>query len=418
MKTLKSNVLPLTLIGLCVSAQGSAFGQTYHMRLAGPPGTESTILALDESGRCAGTFVSHIGNAHVAYTFDQGIVSSAPALLADSESDAMAFAGSGAVVGVSYDLGELGVRTFLNPGGGAPSVSLGAFSARGASPSGEVVGFLTVANSSGLCVDHAARLRNGVLTDLLTLQNGTNSYAHAVNSRGQVVGRSDNANDAGTQGALWQDVAPQRVGLGTLGGTFSEAFAINDLNSVVGVSTTAAREFRAVEFRLDAAGFVIARNNLGTLPSANGTVPWSYAFGLNNSGLIVGASNSRGVLWRGGRIVDLNAIAVPPAGWRIESARAVNESGTIAAQAFGADGYRHAVMLVPCTADADRDGSVDVADLFDFLDSWFAHPGTCPLSLPVGCPGDIDLDGSVTVSDLFGFLDAWFADLGGVCPQQ
>lgn len=418
MTLLKFNRLALILLALGSVVPHAALGQTYHMRLAGPTGTESTILALDQSGRCAGTFVSPIGNAHVAYTFDQGVVSNAPALFADSQSDAMAFAGSGAVVGVSYDLGELGVRTFLSPGSGAPSVSLGAFAARGASANGDVVGFLTVANSGGLCVDHAARLRNGVLTDLLTLQSGTNSYAHAVNTRGQVVGRSDTTNDAGTQGALWQDSSPQRVGLGTLGGTFSEAFAINDLNSVVGVSTTATREFRAVEFKLDASGLVIARTNLGALPSSGGTVPWSYAFGVNNSGQVVGASNSRGVLWQNGRIVDLNWVALPPSGWRIESARVVNDSGTIAAQAFGSDGYRHAVLVVPCPADADRDGWIEVPDLFEFLDTWFSATGACPTTTQTGCPGDLDLDGSVTVTDLFGFLDVWFADLGTECRQQ
>jgi probable HAF family extracellular repeat protein len=418
MTTPHSTTLALALLGLCSLSPGAAIGQTYHMHPAGPAGTESTILALDQSGRCAGTFVSHVGNAHVAYTFDQGAVTIAPTLPADSQSDAMAFAGGGAVVGVSYDLGELSVRSFLSLGGGAPSISLGTFSARGAGPSGDVVGFLTVANSSGICVDHAARLRAGTLTDLLTLQNGTNSYAHAVNSRGQIVGRSDTANDAGTQGALWQDSSPLRVGLGTLGGTFSEAFAINDLGSVVGVSTTAARAFRAVEFRLDAAGFVIARNNLGALPTAGGTEPWSYAFGVNNTGLIVGASNSRGVMWRAGRIIDLNALALPPTGWRIETARAVNESGTIAAQAFGDDGYRHAVLLVPCPADADRSGSVDIDDLFEFLDTWFAGMGACPVTLPTGCPGDLDLDGTVNANDLFVFLDDWFAGMGRACPLQ
>lgn len=57
-----------------------------------------------------------------------------------------------------------------------------------------------------------------------------------------------------------------------------------------------------------------------------------------------------------------------------------------------------------CRADFDGSGTVDVADLFDFLDAWFVTQGqTGP-----GLATDFDTDQTVTVDDLFGFLDAWF----------
>lgn len=47
-------------------------------------------------------------------------------------------------------------------------------------------------------------------------------------------------------------------------------------------------------------------------------------------------------------------------------------------------------------ADWDCNGSVEVADIFEFLNGWFA--GT----------GDFDGDGATTVADIFAFLNAWF----------
>ncbi len=66
--------------------------------------------------------------------------------------------------------------------------------------------------------------------------------------------------------------------------------------------------------------------------------------------------------------------------------------------------------FVPCTANFDCTGTVDVVDLFDFLDAWFAQNGG-----PIGTPSaDFDGDTDVDVVDLFDFLDAWFAQVG-VC---
>ncbi|HPO92013.1 MAG TPA: hypothetical protein PL072_00955 [Phycisphaerales bacterium] len=72
---------------------------------------------------------------------------------------------------------------------------------------------------------------------------------------------------------------------------------------------------------------------------------------------------------------------------------------------------RMASLPPACAADFDGSGGVAVADLFAYLDAWFAQfPGGTP-----GSPSaDFDGDAGVTVADLFGFLDAWFAEFG-VC---
>ena len=57
-----------------------------------------------------------------------------------------------------------------------------------------------------------------------------------------------------------------------------------------------------------------------------------------------------------------------------------------------------------CPANFDHVGGVGVADLFGFLDAWFAEFNTSGPNLA----SDFDHDQSATVADLFGFLDAWF----------
>lgn len=53
-----------------------------------------------------------------------------------------------------------------------------------------------------------------------------------------------------------------------------------------------------------------------------------------------------------------------------------------------------------CPADYDGSGVVEVADIFVYLEGWFAGDA------------DFDEDGSTTVPDIFAFLEAWFAG----CP--
>lgn len=56
----------------------------------------------------------------------------------------------------------------------------------------------------------------------------------------------------------------------------------------------------------------------------------------------------------------------------------------------------------PCTADFNRSGTIDVQDIFDYLNAWFSGSTS----------SDIDGASGVTVQDIFAFLNAWFAG----CP--
>lgn len=61
-----------------------------------------------------------------------------------------------------------------------------------------------------------------------------------------------------------------------------------------------------------------------------------------------------------------------------------------------------------CAADFDKNGTLAVADIFAFLNSWFAgchgQAGDC-----AGTFADYDCSNTIAVQDIFAFLNAWFA---------
>ena len=120
------------------------------------------------------------------------------------------------------------------------------------------------------------------MTDLGTL-GGSTSYAYDINNSGEVVGYSYTV--AGDQHAyLCRSNGPMQD-LGTLGyapgiGSCSYACGINDGGQVVGYSTTSGGHWCAFLY-----GDSGPMQDLGTLGG-----PDSYAYGINNSGQIVGYS--------------------------------------------------------------------------------------------------------------------------------
>ncbi len=101
---------------------------------------------------------------------------------------------------------------------------------------------LTIAVAALVVAQPAAASAQLPIIDLGTL-GGTFSDARAINERGQVVGESTTA--TGEEHAfLWQDGTMSD--LGTLSGDQSEANGINNRGQVVGGSTTATGDFHAV----------------------------------------------------------------------------------------------------------------------------------------------------------------------------
>lgn len=103
---------------------------------------------------------------------------------------------------------------------------LGNSDPRAINKNGQVVGYY--ANS----IQHGFIWSNYEFTDLGTL-GGRYSSANAINENGQVVGQSYLA-DGTHHGFIWQD--SKMIDLGTLGGYYSTAVAINEKGQVVGNS--------------------------------------------------------------------------------------------------------------------------------------------------------------------------------------
>jgi len=239
---------------------------------------------------------------------------------------------------------------------------------------GEVIGHST---TNGTAAMHAFIYSNGALKDLGTL-GGTNSYGYAINDSGQAVGAAYLSNGQ-SHGFLYSNGVMSD--LGTLGGTGSDARAINNLGQIAGsawTSNNAALHVyllsggvmndlgtlggqRATVYGLNDAGQIAgaswpasgsiwhaflynggAMNDLGTL---GGTSPYSYAYGINKDGLVVGktstsASPEEAFVYQGGTMTDLGSLDLPGS-----TAHAINSGGQIVGEASVTNGLGSAAFI-------------------------------------------------------------------------
>jgi probable HAF family extracellular repeat protein len=149
---------------------------------------------------------------------------------------------------------------------------------------------------------HAFLYEDHLLRDLGTLPGGSESGANAINSLGEIVGSSYNA-DGITEAFLYRH--GNMMSLGYLpGGTGSSAAGINNQGDIVGSVYMPELINQAFLYH---DGKMIS---LGTLPGATG----SDATAVNDAGEIVGRSYSsnfqfeHAFLWRKGKMIDLGVL--------------------------------------------------------------------------------------------------------------
>jgi probable HAF family extracellular repeat protein len=229
---------------------------------------------------------------------------------------------------------ELLCQTDLGTLGGTNSL------ANGINDAGQIVGWA----HTGGDVPHAFLYQNGEMKDLGTLGDGSKSFAYAINGVGLIVGGSDTTDDLLYHAVRWQQNGDM-VDLGTLGGSNSEAFGINDAGQIVGAADTLGGESHAVLWQQN--GDKVDLDTLGS-----GTV--SVALSINRAGQIVGWSDiapkpddkdkpppdSHAFLYQGEEMVDLGTLD----GIGDSAALWINDAGQIVGVSDTLDGESHAVL--------------------------------------------------------------------------
>jgi probable HAF family extracellular repeat protein len=162
-----------------------------------------------------------------------------------------------------------------------------------------------------------------------------------------VVGYSYTAGNTEIHATIWNGATA--TDLGTLGGTYSQAYAINNAGLVAGVASTAGDlAYHATLWN------GTATNDLGTLGGTN-----SNANAINHNGRVVGwALNTNDVdqlatLWDGSTATNLNSFldgASSDAGWKLISANGINDKGWIVGSAYNYQTYQSKGFLLSVIA--------------------------------------------------------------------
>jgi probable HAF family extracellular repeat protein len=205
------------------------------------------------------------------------------------------------------NLGVLGSPEVLNTYSGANAIN----------NSGQVVGDSYIAPGQG--PTHGFLYRGGLMSDLGTV-GGAASSAQAINNHGQITGTAQSGN-GDFHAFLFSDGFMFDLGLF---GVYSSAVAINDNGEILILGQMNSSPTRFPELFVYQSGKTTDLGPIGLLLGLKGIA-------LNNYGQIVGSDISgHAFIYANGTFTDLNTLIPADAGWVLQNAVGINDSGQIA----------------------------------------------------------------------------------------
>ena len=323
----KQTILVLIVAVMWVFLTNTAFAEILQYEiidLGSLGGGWSVPNAINEAGQVVGCSNTISGFGH-AFLWDEGEMTDLGTLGGGYDSSANGINDAGQVVGHSgSDDGSAFIWDSTNGMRYLDGIGDTESEARDINNSGQVVGSIYGYPGFGFLWD------NGQMTDL---ESGT---PFGINNASQVVGGDPHA-------FLWDD--GDTIDMGTLGGSFSRAYAINEAGQVIGYADSAGGDEHAFLWE---DGEMI---DLGTFGGSN-----SRANDINNAGQIVGHSyldppsiGYRAFLWDSENgMIELSDLLFDSSGWeRLTYAMAINNYGQIVGQGITAGGETHAFLMTP-----------------------------------------------------------------------
>jgi len=129
--------------------------------------------------------------------------------------------------------------------------------------------------------------------------------------------------------------------MGTLGGSWSQAYAINNKGQITGLAYTTNGSGHA---------FITSGTRLIDLGTFAGSTSTTWGFGINNLGVVVGQSTFQNTyhafVYSGGKIKDLNKQIPAGSGWTLNEADGINDAGQIVGMGTK-NGQQRAYLLTP-----------------------------------------------------------------------